>query len=257
MLRCKFLYWFRQVSKFGQETGKFRLQLQALAFPSTPSNIIVGFCAPFPTAMVFHCPLYTPSLHLCLPHLLPPEWKAISAVDWRMMLLLRESLHQRQGRRVQGESEREKLRRKSGSLGRYSCDGWAVKRPIVQITQRAPCHHPRLIYVAVQYGTDIALSVESLEDMREVVKGFRPNTFWRRRTQLQTHRHNGKPQLASCCFCIYCLFASRPQWQVSIWMRSAAVPSCPPTACCSYSLMHKDFTTVFKAPIAYRSLVLD
>lgn len=166
MLRCKFFIDFVRSANLAKKLENFRLQLQALAFSSTPSKIIVRFYAPFPTAMVFHCPLYTPSFHLCLPHLLPPEWKAISVVDWRMMLLLRESLHQWWGRRVQGESEREKLRRKSGSLGRCSRDGWAVKRPIVQITQRAPCHHPRLIYIAVQYGTDIALSVESLEDIR-------------------------------------------------------------------------------------------
>lgn len=57
--------------------------------------------------------------------------------------------------------EREKLRRSSGSLGRCSCDGWAVKRPIVQITQQAPCHHSGLIYGAVQCGTNIALWEES------------------------------------------------------------------------------------------------
>lgn len=62
--------------------------------------------------------------------------------------------------------EREKLRRSSGSLGRCSCDGWAVKRPIVQITQQAPCHHPGLIYGAARCSTDIALGVESAGETR-------------------------------------------------------------------------------------------
>lgn len=53
--------------------------------------------------------LYIPTLSTPLPspHLLPPGWKAILVVDWRMMLLLRESLHQHRGMRGE-RKEREK-----------------------------------------------------------------------------------------------------------------------------------------------------
>lgn len=56
-----------------------------------------------------HCTyIFPPSpLPSLRPHLLPPGWKAILVVDWRMMLLLRESLHQHRGRRGE-RKEREK-----------------------------------------------------------------------------------------------------------------------------------------------------
>ena len=194
-----------------------------------------------------------PVSHPLPPISLPPGWKAILVVDWRMMLLLRESLHQRRGRR----GEREKLRRSSGSLGRCSCDGWAVKRPIVQITQQAPCHHPGLIYGAVRYGTDIALWVESAGETREgegcrdwacVEGGLLPDTFQRGRTGFQTCRPKRKPQLASCQFCV--LYASRPQWQVSIWMCVMLLwlHAHPLPAKHTRSPMHKHFNTVLKRP---------
>lgn len=61
-------------------------------------------------------------------------WKAILLVDWRMMLLLREA----EGAR--GDPAR------ASSPGCSRSDGWAVKRPIVQITQQALCHRQGLIY---------------------------------------------------------------------------------------------------------------
>lgn len=106
-------------------------------------------------------------IHPPFPPACAHGWKVISVLDWRMMLLLRESVHQHWGRRAQGD--REKLWRRSGSLGRCSCDGWAVKRPIVQITQQAPCHHPGLIYGAARHGTYIAFWVYGREKERKKV----------------------------------------------------------------------------------------
>lgn len=65
-------------------------------------------------------------------------WKAILLVDWRMMLLLREQLHQ--------PKEREERAARASSPGCSWADGWAVKCPIVQITQQARCHRQGLIY---------------------------------------------------------------------------------------------------------------
>lgn len=173
-----------------------------------------SLCCIFPPCTLQSPPAQPPTP----PHdLLPPGWKAILVVDWRMMLLLRESLHQHQERERRARGEREKLRRSSGSLGRCSCDGWAVKRPIVQITQQAPCHHPGLIYGAVRDGADITLWVESAGETREEkgVKeecmhwgGGQPNTFQRGTTVLQTWTVQYKSQLTSCRFNVCCLYAS-------------------------------------------------
>ncbi len=71
------------------------------------------FSAHSPAVMVFQhslCTVYShplPYPTLSSPHLLPPGWKAILVVDWRMMLLLRESLHQHRGMRGE-RKEREK-----------------------------------------------------------------------------------------------------------------------------------------------------
>lgn len=69
-----------------------------------------------------------------------PGWKAILLLDWRMMLLLRAWSHQPRGRKKKNMGEG------WDSLGCSLCDGWAVKCPIVQITQRAACHRLGLIY---------------------------------------------------------------------------------------------------------------
>lgn len=143
------------------------LVIFSLLFTVSQPLLFCRWCFP---ALLAALMVFSLSLHCTHLLLLPPpicsllDRKAILVVDWRMMLLLRESLHQHRGRRARGEREREKLRRSSDSPGRYSCDGWAVKRPIVQITRQAPCHHPGLIYGAVQCGTDIALWVESAGD---------------------------------------------------------------------------------------------
>lgn len=70
------------------------------------------------------------SLHLHpAPLFLPPGPEAVAELDWRMMLLLRESLHQRRGRRRREPRERGRervggaLRRSAGSPGCRSCDG--------------------------------------------------------------------------------------------------------------------------------------
>lgn len=51
------------------------------------------------------------------PVLLPPGWKAILVLDWRMMMLLRESLHQHRGGRGERSSRREAERGGEKSSG--------------------------------------------------------------------------------------------------------------------------------------------
>lgn len=62
------------------------------------------------------------------------------------------------------------------------------------------------------------------------------------------HRPKRKPQLASCQCCV--LYASRPQWQVSIWMCVMLLwlHAHPLPAKHTRSPMHKHFNTVLKQP---------
>lgn len=132
-----FLFWNLSFFCFKSSCLLVLLIWMSFVFLSSCSNIFIGLKNPFPSS-----------------HAFPHGRKVILAVDRRMMLLLREWVLQHWGSGAQGF--RGKLWR-SGSLECCSCDGWAVKRPIVQITQQAPCHHPGLIYGAVRSSAHIAL----------------------------------------------------------------------------------------------------
>lgn len=85
--------------------------------------------------------------------------------------------------------------------------------------------------------------------------GVQPNTFQRGSTRLHTHGPKRKPQLTSCRFCVRCLYAWRPQWQVSIWIcvMLLCFPAHPLPAKRAHSLMHKHLNTVLKKPMHTRA----
>lgn len=112
-------------------------------------------------------PIYLSALHHSLLSFLcslldeKPFWCLIG--EWCCYLESR-SISGEGGEEGGKRGGREKLKRSSGSLGRCSCDGWAVKRPIVQITQKALCHHPGLIYDVALCGTAISLREREWEE---------------------------------------------------------------------------------------------
>lgn len=115
----------------------------------------------------------------------------------------------------------------------------------------------------LRYSTDIALLVESTRETRveRAMRnkwGVQPNTFQRGTTGFQTLTGQYKPQLTSCRFNVCCLYASQPQWQMSIWIcvMLLCLPAHPLPAEHTHSVMHKHFNTVLRQLLHTEALCL-